>query len=82
MPVSKWGANVQQPGDDIRSDLGHQAANYYVPGSVLQRGGQTFRSGNNGGPKLTPYMPGRNGLASYGDDTANGAGSATSSGKY
>jgi len=79
VPVSKWGANVSQPGDQIRSDLGHQAAQYYVPGTVLQRGG--YRSGSNG-PKLTPYIPGRNGMASYGDDTANGAGSATSGGKF
>lgn len=81
VPVSKWGANVSQPGDQIRSDLGHQAAQYYVPGTVLQRGGSSYRSGSNGGPKLTPYIPGGNGMASYGDDTANGAGSATS-GKY
>lgn len=80
VPVSKWGANVGQAGDQIRSDLGHQAAQYYVPGSVLQRGGGGYRSGNNGGPKLTPYIPGGNGMASYGDDTANGAGSATNSG--
>ncbi len=81
VPVSKWGANVSQPGDQIRSDLGHQAAQYYVPGTVLQRGGNSYRSGSSGGPKLTPYIPGRNGLASYGDDSANGAGSATNS-KY
>ncbi|MBA3992713.1 MAG: hypothetical protein C0469_04240 [Cyanobacteria bacterium DS2.3.42] len=81
VPVSKWGANVSQPGDQIRSDLGHAAAQYYVPGTVLQRGGGGYRSGSNG-PKLTPYIPGRNGLASYGDDTANGAGSATAGGKY
>lgn len=81
VPVSKWGANVSQPGDQIRSDLGHQAAQYYVPGTVLQRGG-SYRSGNGNGPKLTPYIPGRNGMASYGDDTANGAGSATSGGKF
>lgn len=81
VPVSKWGANVSQPGDQIRSDLGHQAAQYYVPGTVLQRGGGGYSSGSNGGPKLTPYIPGRNGLASYGDDSANGAGSTTNS-KY
>lgn len=76
VPVSKWGANVSQPGDQIRSDLGHAAATYYVPGTVLNRGGG-YRSGNNGGPKLTPYVPGGNGMASYGDDTANGAGSVS-----
>lgn len=85
----KWGANVQTPGDAMRSDLpgANPEGNLYIPGQVLQQKSsglqyRTFKSNSgsgNGGPKLHQYIPGASGVASYGDDSANGSGSTTNS---
>ncbi|HEY9786156.1 MAG TPA: hypothetical protein V6D17_12185 [Candidatus Obscuribacterales bacterium] len=71
IPQSNWGANVKQPGDNMRSDMGNQAIQY-TPGQIFQRPSRTPQQ-----PRQYSYTPGRNGMATYGDDTANGSGSTT-----
>jgi hypothetical protein len=85
----KWGANVQTPGDAMRSDLpgSNPEGNLYIPGQVLQQKSsglkynsyKTQSGTSTGGPKLHQYIPGQSGVASYGDDSANGSGSTTNS---
>lgn len=82
VPQANWGANVKQPGDNMRSDMGQPVLRQeYKPGQVFQRrsgsGSDAYGYGGSRGqtrPKGHLYTPGTNGMASYGDDTANGTG--------
>lgn len=76
VPQANWGANVKQPGDNMRSDMG-QAPIQYTPGQVFQKGNRGAGGASGSQQRGYMYKPGYNGMATYGDDSANGAGSTT-----